>query len=660
MSALGEAPPTDSAHPGTALFKASTERGMHRVLSVDSLAQPRDESEALDEPPRSSRPLASHFKAWAPEAGEILLGIGLFVALVVILNTYNGQPLPQWPMGLTLNTIVALLATLCRSIIILPVTEGISQFKWNWFVAGKRPIKDLLIFDQASRGPWGSLRLLFRLHGRLMPLSHVAALVLVSGLATSFLTQSAVSYESRLAVSDKSGRATIKRASVYPATTGTEDSSGDLEVLKRTALQATFLHVDDHWPVPEPTCPSGNCDYPVYHSLGLCVSMENVTSELKHKEMEGKNGDTTARLSLLNGTVFMDDKVNSVVGLPDTVNATSPEPLDSIDMPDVSHMTEEEASDAMAEAMKNSIWPPERNSVAGWKNPDLLSATISQFFFIWTNDKVPYQGTSSRYRAAEVLWHICVYTYNTTARDGGATTDTLDSVTKIDSVIKKTGENAFNLTDKDGRDKFRVSNKYAYDSLDSTFRRAFQGAWSSLWGTDRDYSEISSQMARNLFDRGTDDYEAYTAMTAAERDDMLWSNLGKMTGTIAQSVTTYMRNAEKTDGEVVGQVLQTETFVVVRWAWLAFLAAQMGLTIVFVVAVAIHTARLDVDVVKSNNLSELFAQRGRGQEEEGEEEEEPLLGIKTQVDKLVKGRLVRTSEAWVLDVQREEAPDGKL
>lgn len=382
--------------------------------------------------------------------------------------------------------------------------------------------------------------------------------------------------------------------------------------------------------------------------------MENVTSELKRKETEEKNGDTTVRLSLLNGTVFLEDLVRADFGSPVTVNATSPEPLESTpDIPDTSGMTDEEVSDAIDKAMEESTWPRERNSVAGWKNSDLLSATISQFFFIWPNDKVPPQNTSSRYRATEVLWHFCVYTYNTTARDGGATTDMLDSVTKMDSVIRETGENTFVLTDKDGQAKFRVSDKYAYSSLDSTFRRAFEGAWSSRWGMDSDHSEISAQMAKNLFDSGNMDL---TDVTVEERDDMLWANLGKMTGTIAQSVTTYMRNAEKTDGEVVGQVLQTETFVVVRWAWLAFLAAQMGLTIVFVVTVAMHTARLGVDVVKSNNLSELFAQRGRGREEE----EEPLLGIKTQVDKLVKGRLVWTSEAWVLDVQRDEAPDGKL
>ena len=105
-------------------------------------------------------------KAWAPEFGWIFLAVAIFVALVVTLQQYDNKGLPDWPMGLTLNTLVAFLATMCRSVIIIPIAEGLSQLKWNWFASKKRPVKDLYIFDQASRGPWGSVRLIFRMKGR--------------------------------------------------------------------------------------------------------------------------------------------------------------------------------------------------------------------------------------------------------------------------------------------------------------------------------------------------------------------------------------------------------------------------------------------------------------------------------------------------------------
>lgn len=116
--------------------------------------------------PKRQHGFKEHAKAWAPECGWILVAVALFVALCVLLGEYDNKALPNWPMGLTLNTLIAFLATMCRSALIVPIGEGISQLKWNWFVAKKRPIKDLYIFDQASRGPWGSIRLIFRMKGR--------------------------------------------------------------------------------------------------------------------------------------------------------------------------------------------------------------------------------------------------------------------------------------------------------------------------------------------------------------------------------------------------------------------------------------------------------------------------------------------------------------
>lgn len=123
-------------------------------------------------PRRCSGGLAVHLKSWAPETSCCLLTVMILVALAVVLSMYDRKPLPQWPLGLTLNTIVALLATLCRSLIVIPIAEGISQLKWNWFAVHQRSIRSLYIFDQASRGPWGALRLIFTtMNGRYEPYS---------------------------------------------------------------------------------------------------------------------------------------------------------------------------------------------------------------------------------------------------------------------------------------------------------------------------------------------------------------------------------------------------------------------------------------------------------------------------------------------------------
>jgi hypothetical protein len=63
--------------------------------------------------------------------------------------------MPQWPSGISLNTVVAVFSAIMKAALIMPVAEGISQLKFLWF-RRNRPLADLEDFDNASRGPWGS------------------------------------------------------------------------------------------------------------------------------------------------------------------------------------------------------------------------------------------------------------------------------------------------------------------------------------------------------------------------------------------------------------------------------------------------------------------------------------------------------------------------
>jgi hypothetical protein len=114
---------------------------------------------------RGVRSFTWHIVAWAPEAVWCCIAAVLLVSLVIVLNQYNNQPLPEWPLGLTLNTAVALITTVLRSVTVVVICEAISQLKWNRFVTQERRLSDLQVFDQASRGPWGSLLMVLRGRG---------------------------------------------------------------------------------------------------------------------------------------------------------------------------------------------------------------------------------------------------------------------------------------------------------------------------------------------------------------------------------------------------------------------------------------------------------------------------------------------------------------
>jgi uncharacterized protein DUF3176 len=98
---------------------------------------------------------------------EVLCGIlslACLIAITIVLHAFDNRPVPTWRYGITLNTIVSLLASISTFSLIIPITAGLSQLKWLWF-REKRSLADFQILDNASRGPTGSISLLLRWKG---------------------------------------------------------------------------------------------------------------------------------------------------------------------------------------------------------------------------------------------------------------------------------------------------------------------------------------------------------------------------------------------------------------------------------------------------------------------------------------------------------------
>ena len=107
-----------------------------------------------------------------PWIWEIVCGaisISVMVALVAVLKAYDGLPLSEWEasisagaysFNISINFIVSALGTIGKAALTVCVAAGISQAKWVWFAKAKRSLLDYKTFDDASRGPLGSARLL--------------------------------------------------------------------------------------------------------------------------------------------------------------------------------------------------------------------------------------------------------------------------------------------------------------------------------------------------------------------------------------------------------------------------------------------------------------------------------------------------------------------
>lgn len=99
--------------------------------------------------------------SWTFEILGCVISIAFLVAIIVVLFKYDGQPMPDWPYGITLNALVSVLSTVMKATMAFVLTECLAQLKWSWFHSGNK-LSDLAVLDAASRGVAGAIFVLFR------------------------------------------------------------------------------------------------------------------------------------------------------------------------------------------------------------------------------------------------------------------------------------------------------------------------------------------------------------------------------------------------------------------------------------------------------------------------------------------------------------------
>lgn len=191
---------------------------------------------------------------WFWELVSVIFSVLCFIATTCLLIIYDKKPSPSLPQGLTLNTIVSVLAIASKSSLLCMNGTTIGQLKWIRFQQGhQRQLYHLQSFDDASRGPTGSLMILFN--------ANIQAIILFSSVLSPRLllwllilscSRSLVIYPVRLVNSTSSVvTATQARFSFLPASKG-----GGIDNKFINAINAEL------WSEDFPTnanCPSGNC-----------------------------------------------------------------------------------------------------------------------------------------------------------------------------------------------------------------------------------------------------------------------------------------------------------------------------------------------------------------------------------------------------------------
>ena len=98
---------------------------------------------------------------WYLHALAVLWSTLSLGAIAALLGIYDGTPIFKWH-GVTLNAVVAVLAVILKGLLAFAISDAIGHSKWIWFSRQQRPLQDLALIDNASRGPLGSLQLLYK------------------------------------------------------------------------------------------------------------------------------------------------------------------------------------------------------------------------------------------------------------------------------------------------------------------------------------------------------------------------------------------------------------------------------------------------------------------------------------------------------------------
>jgi hypothetical protein len=147
-------------------------------------------------------------KRWLLEIVSWTFSAVCMTAVIAVLIYLKDDPLSKWSLaektGLTLNAYISVLSKMAGAALILPVSEALGQLKWSWFQQNSKQMWDFEIFDNASRGPWGSVLLLLRTKGK--ALAALGAMITLCMMALDPFFQQVVDFPDRWALQETPSR----------------------------------------------------------------------------------------------------------------------------------------------------------------------------------------------------------------------------------------------------------------------------------------------------------------------------------------------------------------------------------------------------------------------------------------------------------------------
>ncbi|KAJ5930872.1 hypothetical protein N7466_006365 [Penicillium verhagenii] len=213
--------------------------------------------------------------SWTWEISSAVLSVIGIALLVVFLISIHGKPYAEWQYTASPNTIISIISVIIKAALLNIVSACLGQLKWRLYKRSNcAPLEYMQAIDEASRGSWGSLKIL----SRVVSGSKMGALIL-SGASLTFLAiaidpfaQQILSFPLRQ-VQAFNGTVFIQSARNY-TTKRVIDDGGIVEDLQERAITRGLSIPDTGL---QAQCTLETCSYPGFVSLGICSQCEDVT-----------------------------------------------------------------------------------------------------------------------------------------------------------------------------------------------------------------------------------------------------------------------------------------------------------------------------------------------------------------------------------------------
>ncbi|KAK1825895.1 hypothetical protein QBC39DRAFT_270071 [Podospora conica] len=261
-----------------------------------------------------AKEVGSDSYSWALVLAALLLSIVALGCVIGLLRHFDQRPIDEWPLALSLGTIVSILGGIARASLAFAIGAGMAQGKWNWFSGRTDSLIAFDRFDHASKGPWGCLRLLPTVarRGHWITLGAIGTILL---LGYEPFLQAALNLQDRTVVLPSPagealrngdmavlGRTTKLDAGTYLDTGGFAGSGGirftGPDGVNRTVIVSLGFDVQPDpgmmaavwlglspqatpknlW--PQFACSSGNCTWDAFPSLAVCSQCHDLTPQL--------------------------------------------------------------------------------------------------------------------------------------------------------------------------------------------------------------------------------------------------------------------------------------------------------------------------------------------------------------------------------------------